>query len=124
MAGAGLEWLDQLDAAVGHDLAGRRGDDVDVPETGQIKPRQNTAMSVAPIARPIGDGGVSTISSAAGRKAISSRCRRAGGLGKATTFFAVWIASLADFMDTTLQSVERRVASARPEKLVVGPVFD
>ena len=30
---AGLERLDQLDAAVGHDFAGRGGDDVDVPET-------------------------------------------------------------------------------------------
>ena len=52
------------------------------PKHAQIKARQNTAMMVAPIARPIGDGGVSTISRAAGRKAISSRCRRVGRLGK------------------------------------------
>ena len=76
------------------------------------------------MARPIGDGGVSTISSAAGRKAISSFWRRAGDLRKGDDVLRVWIASLADFMDTTLQPVERRVASARPDKLVVGAVFD
>ena len=30
---AGLEGLYQLDAAVGDDFAGRRGDDIDMPET-------------------------------------------------------------------------------------------
>ena len=43
-----------------------------VPNHAQTSATQNTAMMVAPIARPIGDGGVSTISSAAGRNASSS----------------------------------------------------
>ena len=43
-----------------------------VPDQAQASAAQNSTMMVAPIARPIGDGGVSTISSAAGRKASSS----------------------------------------------------
>ena len=48
-----------------------------VPAEAQISAAQNNRIMVAPIARPIGDGGVSTISSAAGKNASSSpRCRR------------------------------------------------
>src|SRR5258708_541377 len=45
------------------------------PQQLQPRARQNTVMIVAATARPIGEGGVSTISSAAGRKASSSRPR-------------------------------------------------
>ena len=79
---------------------------------------------VAPIARPIGDGGVSTISSAAGRKASSSRSRGVLVDGKEMIFFVAAIAALADFMDATLQSVERRVAPARANQFVVSAVLD
>ena len=44
-----------------------------VPHQDQTSAAQNSTAIVTAIARPIGDGGVSTISSAAGRKASSSR---------------------------------------------------
>jgi len=47
-----------------------------VPNDAQASATQNRAITVAPIARPIGEGGVSTISSAAGRKASSCSVRR------------------------------------------------
>src|SRR5262245_10723245 len=47
-----------------------------VPHQAHISAAQNSRMMVVAIARPIGDGGVSTISSAAGRNA-SSWLRRA-----------------------------------------------
>src|SRR6266576_519074 len=88
-----------------------------VPRQAQATARTKNAMTVAPIARPAGDAGVSTISSAAGRKASScSRRRRSRTLGKATT-------ALDDFMDRTVQAVECRVASAGTHQLLVGPVF-
>src|SRR4030095_15917389 len=43
-----------------------------VPAQAQTSAAQKSKMMVAPIVRPIGDGGVSTISSAAGRNASSS----------------------------------------------------
>jgi hypothetical protein len=43
-----------------------------VPHQAHTSPAQNSRMIVDPIARPIGDGGVSTISSAAGRNASFS----------------------------------------------------
>ncbi len=48
---------------------------------------------VAPIARPMGEGGVSTISSAAGRNASSSRSRCRAPPGKGTTFFSGFMKS-------------------------------
>src|SRR4029078_2251900 len=44
-----------------------------VPHQDQTSAAQNSTAIVTEIMRPIGDGGVSTISSAAGRKASSSR---------------------------------------------------
>jgi len=55
-----------------------------VPHQAHISATQNSRMMVAPIARPVGDGGVSTISSAAGRNASSSP-RRSGGRRNGTT---------------------------------------
>ena len=72
---------------------------------------------VPPIARPIGDGGVSTISNAAGRKASSSVSRR-------LRVFATSIAALADFMNSTLQTVERRIAAAPGNEIVMNAVLD
>ena len=65
---------------VGDDLAGGGRDDIDASEVAQISAMQNAAMIDAAIARPVGEGGVSTISSAAGRNASSSRA--AGGAGQ------------------------------------------
>ena len=42
-----------------------------LPNVAQASATQKMAMMVAPTARPTGDGGVSAISSAAGRKASS-----------------------------------------------------
>jgi hypothetical protein len=86
-----------------------------VPAAAQINAMQNNTMTVAPIARPIGDGGVSTISRAAGRKASSSPfltrlwrndlMRRRVNLATAAADLTA-AAALADFMDSRLQSVQ------------------
>jgi hypothetical protein len=66
---------------------------------------------------PSGGADVSTISSAAGRNASSSFEHEAG----------VWksdITALANFMDTCLRAIERGVAAAGVDQLVVGAVLD
>src|SRR6266567_575705 len=75
-------------------------------------------MMLAPIARPIGDGGVSVISSAAGRNAISCSRRRGSVLGNTTTF------RLADVMDTGLQIVKVCVTTVRADQLIMATVLD
>src|SRR5215475_4128736 len=93
-----------------------------VPQDAQASAAQNSRMSVAPMARPIGEGGVSTISSAAGRNASSllrrSRARRSGmtdGIG---------LAALADFMDPCLEAMQRRIAAAGVDERVMAAVLD
>jgi hypothetical protein len=78
-------------------------------------------MMVAPTARPIGDGGVSTISSAAGRNATSSACRPCAlvtGMARRTDVAIVAaerlkrraertiVAVLTGFMNSRLQAME------------------
>src|SRR5881397_3109719 len=91
-----------------------------LPNVAHSSAKQKTAMMLAPIARPIGDGGVSVISSAAGRNAISCSRRRAGagGLGNGTMF------RLADVMDTGLQIVEVCVTPVRADQLIMSAVLD
>src|ERR1700684_2217974 len=60
----------------------------------------NSAIMDAPIARPIGEGGVSTISSAAGRNASSSRSRCLAPPGNGTIFFSA-------FMDACLKKAHQ-----------------
>src|ERR1700737_1643228 len=84
-----------------------------LPTAAQTSARQNTAMIVAPMARPIGEGGVSTISSAAGRKESSSGSRGDCALGNGMT------AALADFMDATLDAMEGCIAPACPDQLIM-----
>src|SRR5436190_24267443 len=74
-------------------------------------------MMVAATARPAGDAGVSTISSAAGKNAVSSDLARPADLGNATIF-------LTDFMDARLETIEVGVTSGRTDQLVVRPVLD
>ena len=106
---AGLERLDDLGAAGGDDLARRRRRRCrPCPTHAQASASANTATIGAAIARPIGDGGVSTISSAAGRKASSSR-RRAATRRSGTCRRTV---GSADFMQACLEAVERGVAAA------------
>src|SRR5712691_227686 len=88
-----------------------------VPNAAQTSARQKTAMMVTPMARPIGEGGVSTTSSAAGRNASSSRSRRSRPFGNGMT-------PLANFMDAALHAVERRVPAAGPDQLVMRAVLD
>src|SRR5450759_2418414 len=88
-----------------------------LPNVAQISARQNRAMIVAPIARRVGEGGVSTISSAAGRKASSSSRRR-------ISFFGNGIIFLADVMDSRLQIVQLRVAAVATDQLIMVTVFD
>ena len=63
-----------------------------VPQIAQAIARQKTLMMTTAIARPTGEGGVSTISKAAGRKAISRSRRRATGRGNTTTELVDFIA--------------------------------
>src|SRR6185437_3101146 len=88
-----------------------------VPKVAQISARQNRAMIVAPIARRVGEGGVSTISRAAGRKASSSSRRR-------SSFFGNGIIFLADAMDSRLQVVELRIAAIATNQLIMIAVFN
>src|SRR5580693_7723933 len=88
-----------------------------VPMHAQPSATANTAMMVKATARPTGDGGVSTISSAAGRNASSSFRRCARPAGKATIF-------LADFMQTCLEPIECRIAAAGLDQIVVRAVLD
>src|SRR5204863_3157393 len=75
-----------------------------VPHQDQNSAAQNRAMMVSSIARPIGDGGVSTISSAAGRNASSLPRRPGARLNGMTRRGAeAGTASLVDFMETCLQ---------------------
>src|SRR5258708_16284221 len=78
-----------------------------VPHHDQSSAAQNTAMMVSSIARPIGDGGVSTISSAAGRNA-SSLPRRPGVRLNGMTWRVgdVDVDGLVDFMEACLQTVQ------------------
>src|ERR1700730_12362241 len=91
----------------------------------QISAMQNSRIMELPIARPIGDGGVSTISRAAGRNASSSRrlgrgprngMMRRAGLGG--------VRGSADLMEPSLQPMQRRIAAAGFDEGVVTAVLD
>src|SRR5271155_5446140 len=89
-----------------------------LPKLAQASAKQKAAIRVKEIARPIGEGGVSTISSAAGRKASPSPGRSRCEPGRVAR------ALPDDFMNPRLQAVERGVAAAGAEQLVMGPVLD
>src|SRR5436190_6472567 len=115
-----------------------------VPHHDQSNVAQNRTAIVATIARPVGDGGVSTISSAAGRKASSSRrlsIRRNGTTisdrltGSAAFCFDAFSsrepgptslenALSDDLIDSSLQPMQRGVASAGLDQRVVRAVLD
>src|SRR5579883_36115 len=89
------------------------------PNDAHATAAQKIAMIVAPIARPIGEGGVSMISSAAGRKASSWPPRRSGGgLGKGTTVLS------ADAMEPRLEEMQLRVPTMRSDQLFMSAVLD
>src|SRR4051794_5392280 len=96
-----------------------------VPHQDQASATQNSSAIVAAIARPIGDGGVSTISSAAGRKASSSPClSRLRRNGMTVSVRLTGRAPLADFIDASLQPVQRRIAATGLDQRVMGAVLD
>ena len=88
-----------------------------LPTDAQNSAAQKTAMIVAPIARPIGDAGVSAISSAAGKNASSYSRRRACCLGKSMTF-------LADVMNAGLHEMEFGIPAVAADQLVMAALLD
>src|SRR6516162_11750128 len=96
-----------------------------VPHQAQISAMENSRIMALPIARPIGDGGVSTILSAAGRNASSSRrfgCGRRSGMTRCTDLSG--IASSADLMEPSLQTMQRCIAAAGFNECVVVAIFN
>src|SRR5215470_17217346 len=87
-----------------------------LPRQAQTSAMQNKAMIVPLMAPAIGGGGVSTISSAAGRKASSSRLRAAVLSGR-----AAWAS--VDFTDACLQTVQRRIAAACTDQIIMGAIL-
>src|SRR5262245_1622794 len=100
-------------------------------------------MMVQPSARPIGDGGVSTISSAAGRNSVSTRSRPPCFGRKPSSDMTmrqpdvIWPASQpnkprrgggsmrsTDFMETRLEAVQGGVMPAAAEEVLVASVLD
>src|SRR5262245_33997149 len=89
-----------------------------VPHQAQTNAAQNSRMLVKPIVRPIGDGGVSTISSAAGRNASSSpRRSRAHGNGMTRRHLAVR-------KNPCLPPLQRGLAAAGLDQGFVGAGLD
>src|SRR5262249_45561373 len=87
-----------------------------VPMLDHTSATRNTAAMDAETARPVGEGGVSTISSAAGRNASSSRLR-VGLCNEA-------LIRLAHVMDARLHARQGRLWTAAPDQLLVRPVLD
>src|SRR5205085_11820563 len=92
------------------------------PNTPQATAITKNRMMVAAIARPAGEAGVSSISSAAGRnwRALSSRLHR-GRPALAPLFFGN---ASTDDMEPRLHLVQRGVAPGALDELVVGAVLD
>src|SRR5262249_33737116 len=96
-----------------------------VPHQDQASAAQNSKMIVTAIVRPSGDGGVSTISRAAGRNASSAR--RRPGVRPNRLMRRVGLAgttALTGFMQASLQPVQRCIAAAGLDQDVVGSVLD
>src|SRR5262249_39928703 len=95
-----------------------------VPQAAQPNAVQNSRMMTAAMARPSGDGGVSTISSAAGRKARSlRRLSRACRKGIPPGIGLPGMVGSVDFMNSCLQPMQRCIAAACLDQRVVSPVF-
>src|SRR6478752_5023205 len=96
-----------------------------VPQADHASAAQTRAISANAMARPIGDGGVSVISSAAGRKAVSSALRFLV-FRKGTTVCSGFRAGavLADLIDPSLEAMQGRIAAAVPDQGVMRAVLD
>ena len=110
-----FERLNGFGAAVGMILPGATATISTLPRHAHATASVKKAMTDQMMALPKGDGGVSVISSAAGRKASSALVRLAGFRGMTLS---------AGFIKPRLYPVQRRVAAAGLDELVVGAVFD
>src|SRR5580658_9150829 len=88
-----------------------------VPTLAQTIAEVNMATIAQAPRRPIGEGGLSMISRAAGRKPISSRLRRRCAAAAATSV-------LSCFTVASLQSMQRGVSTALLQKFRMRAVFD
>src|SRR5262249_45346835 len=96
-----------------------------VPQAAQASTAPNSTTIVMPMARPIGEGGDSTISRAAGRKANSCRFRPfAWRKGMTTSPGFAGTEESADFMEASLQPMQRRIAAAGLDQRIMGAVLD
>src|ERR1700676_2146409 len=95
-----------------------------VLDQAQISAMQNRRMMTLPIARPIGDGGVSTISRAAGRNANSSLRRGVRRNGKGRGVGPPRADASADFMESPLQPMQRCVTATGLDQRIVASVLD
>src|SRR5882757_2660766 len=112
-----------------------------LPKQAQAKPTQKISTIVMPSARPTGEGGVSTISRAAGRNSVSMRSRPPGGMKPSSDFrmpnpefqrSAIHAPrprrgrsrSSTDFMETRLHAVQVSVVPAAAQEVIVAAVFD
>src|SRR5215467_241697 len=84
-----------------------------VPHHDQASAAPNRPIRAKTMIRPSGEGGVSTISSAAGRNASSSRPLR-----------SAMTLPLVDFMDPCLQAMQRGVTAAAGDQGLVRAVLD
>jgi hypothetical protein len=106
--------VDQLGVSRRDHLAGCGSDDVDPAER-----RPANGDGEAPITRPAGDAGVSTISIAAGRNSTWARRATAAGSGSVMT---TPLCS-ADFMETCLKTVQRGIAAIGANEIIVDNIF-
>src|SRR5262252_8243178 len=88
-----------------------------VPSAVQARATQKTPITAKERTWPTGDGGVSTISSAAGRNASSS-VLRARAAGRERTIFST------NFMETCLGAIQRGVSPTPLDEIVVRAVLD
>src|SRR5262245_54329792 len=100
-----------------------------VPTEAQISATQKRNIMVTPIARPIGDGGVSATSSAAGRNASSSPPCARNELARRLVNLAIPAAladltALADLMNTCLQAVQRRISATSLDQRIMRAVLN
>src|SRR5262245_36199474 len=95
-----------------------------VPHHDQTNATQNSTTIVATIARPIGDGGVSTISSAAGRKANLSRLSLMRRNGTTISVRLLGSEPLADFINSSPQPGHCRITPAGFGQRVLGSIVD
>ena len=121
---AGFEGLYQLNAAARDDFSGCRRHDIDMPKR---CPDQRQAEERD-------DGRADRVANRRRRRLDDLQCRRqegelirfrrSRGNGNEMTFLVAAIAALADFMDATLHSVERRIAPAPANQFVVSAILD